>query len=404
MNLRSGYPFWLIKDGLPYNYPKLQESITTDVVILGGGISGALSGYFLNEAGVNFTVIDARSIGLGSTCASTSLLQYEIDIPLCELKEKIGLKNAVRAYQLCVEAIDQIKLIAEKLNFREFELKKSLYYAAYKKDLPLLKKEFAIRKENGFKVSYLNGQTISEELQFNAGGAILSECGAQIDAYAFTHALHQHVMQKGIKIYDRTPVVKIDHHKSGVTLVTENGYTVKARKIIYATGYEAVNFVDKKIVKLQSTYAVVSEQANEKINFWKDNMLLWNTANPYLYMRTTADNRIIIGGRDEMFFDAAKRDKLIRKKEKQLVNDFGKIFPHIPFKPEFSWTGTFGSTIDGLPFIGPYPKLPNSYFALGFGGNGITFSVIAAQILASLITGKINKDAGIFSFGRLLSY
>ena len=83
-----------------------------------------------------------------------------------------------------------------------------------------------------------------------------------------------------------------------------------------------------------------------------------------------------------------------------LQKDFKKIFPSIPFKTEFSWAGTFGSTKDGLPYIGTYKKLPNSFFALGFGGNGITFSQVAGEIIASLITGKKNKDAGIFSFER----
>jgi len=118
-------------------------------------------------------------------------------------------------------------------------------------------------------------------------------------------------------------------------------------------------------------------------------------------MRTTSDKRILIGGRDEDFCNPAKRDKLIEKKKKQLVKDFKKIFPAIEFIPEFTWTGTFGETKDGLPFIGSYAPLPNSYFALGFGGNGITFSVIAAQIITDLIEGKENKDASIFSFDRV---
>jgi len=69
--------------------------------------------------------------------------------------------------------------------------------------------------------------------------------------------------------------------------------------------------------------------------------------------------------------------------------------------PEFSWAGTFGSTKDGLPFIGPYKKLQNSYFALGFGGNGITFSLVAAEMISAELTGKKNVDIKLFSFDRL---
>jgi len=186
----------------------------------------------------------------------------------------------------------------------------------------------------------------------------------------------------------------------GVKLTTRDGFTLKAKKLVYATGYEAVEFIDKKIVDLHSTFACTSEQANEKEKFWKNDVLIWNTADPYLYMRNTKDRRILIGGRDEKYYGPAKRDQLLPRKIKQLVKDFNKVFPHIGFKSEFSWAGTFGATKDGLPFIGNYKKLPNSLFALGFGGNGITFSLIAAEILTDIITGCKNNDEGIFSFDR----
>ena len=77
MNLHSGYPYSMIKHGLPFNYPRLEKSISTDVIIMGGGISGALTAYHLVNKGVDCVVIDRRTIGLGSTCSSTSLLQFQ---------------------------------------------------------------------------------------------------------------------------------------------------------------------------------------------------------------------------------------------------------------------------------------------------------------------------------------
>ena len=373
MNLIAGYPFWLIKDGLPNTFPKLVDNIETDVVIIGAGISGALVRYYLINAGIECVTVDSRTIGLGSSCASTSLLQYEIDTPLTELKKLVGEQNAEKAYQLCNYAIEELGKIAKKLNFEEFEFKKSLYFAAYKKDVPFLKEEYLARKKAGFDVRYLDEKEIQKEFKFSSPAAILSNHGAQTNAYGLVHKLLQYKKSNNLNIYDRTVITTIKHNKNDVDIKTQDGFTLKAKKVIYATGYEITDFIDEKIVDLKATYAVVSEQYNLK-NFWKDNVLMWNTTNPYLYMRTTPDGRILIGGRDEDFYDPKKRDKLIDKKSKQLVKDFHKIFPNLDFKPEFSWTGTFGATKDGLPFIGEYKKLPNSYFALGFGGNGITFS------------------------------
>src|SRR5450432_2582049 len=144
MDLKSGLPYSLIKNGLMYEYPKLEESLRAEVVILGGGISGALSAYYLSKAGFGCVVIDARSIGLGSSCASTSLLQYEIDVPLIELQKKIGYKNAVRSYELCAQSILKLQDIAGDIGFKDFQMKNSLYYAVSKKHMAFLKEEFAI--------------------------------------------------------------------------------------------------------------------------------------------------------------------------------------------------------------------------------------------------------------------
>jgi glycine/D-amino acid oxidase-like deaminating enzyme len=106
-----------------------------------------------------------------------------------------------------------------------------------------------------------------------------------------------------------------------------------------------------------------------------------------------------VGGRDECFSNSEKRDELVPKKRKQLKDDFAKLFPHIAFHTDFAWAGTFGETKDGLPYIGSFNH-PRTLFAMGYGGNGITFSVAAADILHDAIMGKKNKDAGIFGFER----
>ncbi len=403
MKLVGGYPFFLIKDGLPFNYPALERSIKTEVLIIGGGISGALVAYQLINAGVDCVVVDARTIGLGSTCASTSLLQYEIDIPLSVLIEKIGLQQAVSAYKLCEKAIGKLAAIDKKIGCGEFEFKKSLYYAPNQTKYAALRKEFEARKENGFKVRWLEEKDIKKHYGFAAPAAILSDAAAQTDAYKFTHALHQYSIQQGLKVYDRTEVIDIAYQRNSILTTTSNGSKIKAKYIIYANGYEAINYIDKKIVEVQFTYAVASEQYPAGTSFWRDEPLIWNMADPYLYMRTSKDRRIFVGGRDEKFSDECRLEKVIQSKSKQLKKDFEKLFPTIKFKPEFSWAGTFVTTGDGLPFIGSMKDKPNSYFALGFGGNGITFSQVAAEIITDLIIKGGSKYGKLFSFERISS-
>lgn len=400
MNLTTGYPFGLINNGLPSDYPKLESDAKAEVVIIGGGISGALTAYYLNRAGIDCLLVDARTIGLGSTCASTSLLQYELDKPLHILISQVGRQAAIRAYTLCSESIDLLENITSKIRFPQFERKNSLYFAADIKDLAGLKQEYQARKNAGFQVRFLQEKDIIKQYGFSSTGGILSRQAAYTDAYLLTHALLQNSIPRGLKVCDRTRIDKIEYKKKGVKLSTTHGPFITARYVVNASGYEITEFIDKKIVTLHSTYAMVSENLSPEVPLWKDRALLWNTADPYLYIRMTRDKRIMIGGRDEPFYNPVQRDKLINKKSALLKKDFAKLFPDIKLLPEFRWAGTFGSTKDALPYIGSYDKTPHTYYALGFGGNGITFSVIGAKMIRDLLTGRKNKDVDLFSFNR----
>jgi glycine/D-amino acid oxidase-like deaminating enzyme len=322
-------------------------------------------------------------------------------VSLHELSARIGKQNAVRAYRLCRESIYKLGRIAAETGLAEFKLNKSLYYAASKKDEGFLQREFQIRKDNGFLVDYLTAKDLKTEFNLPAPAAILSHDAAYADAYLFTHALHQHGIKNGLRVYDRTFVKKVKHGKDNFSLTTDDKITITAKKVIYANGYEVAPMLPKKYVKLHSTYATVSEDLLPKSPVVTKDMMMWSTARPYLYLRGTSDGRVIIGGRDESFSNPAKRDKLIKRKSDLLVKDFHKLFPDAPFKREFSWAGTFGTTPDGLPYIGSYGNMQHRYFALGFGGNGITFSLIAAEILTDILMKRKNTDAAIFSFDRM---
>jgi len=397
MILYSGFPFWLMKNGYLFSYPSLSKNITTDVLIIGAGISGALTGHKPVNSGVNVVLVDKRMPGMGSTCASTSLLQYEIDLSLNDLSKQHGRENATAAYLLCLDAIYQPKRISEKLKIDcGFQLKKSIYLASEKSEVNRLKLEFEARKKIGIRVNYLNQKDLRKNFSLHAPGGLLSYDAGQMDSYKFTHGLLQDIIRRGGNIFSQTEIKKINYRKAGVEVITENGNKISAKKIVMAIGYESLLLIDPPLTTLHSTFAVVSEPIEKNTIDY----LLWETARPYFYLRATDDNRIIIGGKDENFIDSEKRNSLHEKKSKALIRTFQKKFPSLKFKPAFEWCGTFADTKDGLPYIGSHVKFPHTYFALGFGGNGITFSQIAAEIIYDLFLQKKNTYAEIFSFTR----
>ncbi|MEX6689367.1 FAD-dependent oxidoreductase [Danxiaibacter flavus] len=399
MDLRSDYPYWLLEHGLMKSYPSLNENVSTDVAIIGAGVTGSLVAYHLNKAGFDVTIVDKRHVGTGSTAASTSLLQYEIDTSLVKLKEKVGESAAIESYLVCRQSIYDLEEIIHHLKDEtSFKKRNSFQFASTQKHVPALEAEYNARKAAGIKVEWLSDIDIQNKFGFRKGGGILSRDAAEIDAYALTHALLNSCIKKSVRIYDHTKVEEIHHVKRGVELITDSQKKIRAKKLVIACGYEAQQYIRQKVQTLHSTYAIISEPFNNS-KFWHRNSLIWETAVPYLYLRTTATNRIVIGGKDEYFRGSKKRDALIPQKTKQLERSFASLFPDIPFKTDFQWAGTFASTKDGLPYIGSVKQHPHTYFALGFGGNGITFSVIAAQMIRDFICrGKRGKN--VFGFER----
>lgn len=402
MDLRSDNPYWLFRKGIPNIYPSLQQNVHADVTVMGGGITGALITWYLNQAGFSVNVVDKRHIGFGSTAACTGLLQYEIDTPLHELIDMIGEKDAVRSYELCLEALEDIRRIAANLKSDiGYAANQSLQFASFKSHCKNLKKEFETRKKFGIgKIEWLESSDIENLFGFNKSAAIMSKEGAVVDAYALTHALFENSIQDGrVKIFDNTLVESIKHGRNKVELITSRNNKLTSRYLVIACGYESQNYLSKQVEISNSTYAIVSEPF-DKQHFWHQNAMIWETADPYLYLRTTNSNRLIIGGKDDQFYNPAKRDARVASKKLSLEKAFAMLFPSIEFRSDFAWAGYFGRTKDGLPYIGSVPERPNTYFALGYGGNGVIFSVIAARIIRDSLSGKKNQDQAVFSFER----
>lgn len=401
MDLKSNEPFWLVKNGILNSYPSLKETVECEVLVIGGGITGSLIAHQMVKDGYETVLIDRREIGNGSTSATTSMLQYEIDVPLYELIDQIGEEGALKAYKACSQSIEDLDKITQELNSEAgFERKESLYYASKKKDVSWLKKEFEARKNAGFNIKWIEKEEILERYEFeNTFGGILSSQGASVDAFHLAHELLAFNSKKGLRVYDKTEMDSVEVKKGFNLVTTKTRQKIKAQKIIYAIGYESAHLIKEKFVDLKSTFAMVSEideKGSEKLN----NTLFWNTSDPYLYMRTTSDGRVLIGGGDEDFRDPEKRDAMIDKKEKEILRDLKDLLPNYHFYTDFTWAGTFGETKDGLPYIGEHKDFPNSYFVLGFGGNGITFSVTGMEMASAFMKNKNHPLTEYFKFGR----
>lgn len=295
MKLTSAQPFWLMRHGIGAVPQPLRRNRHCDVVIVGAGITGALVAEAMTAAGLSVIAVDRRYPCLGSTAASTALLQYEIDTPLADLREQLGYRQAVEAYAACLAGVRKVgRLAAALAEDVGFKRRSSLYYASTRQDGKALQHEYRLRRRAGFQCEYLDARELSRRVDFAAPGAIWSRDAGEVDPWLLTQALFARCSKRDFQLYGRTEVVGLVEESRRIVVHTP-GHTIHARQVVIAAGYEADRFLPKPVCRLASSFAIVTEPV-PRLEGWPSQALIWETARPYHYLRTTVDKRILVGG------------------------------------------------------------------------------------------------------------
>jgi len=401
MDLKSGYPFWAVRHGLGQTRKPLIGEQRCDLLIIGGGITGALFADRFTREGHDVIVVEKRDLGWGSTSASTALLQYEIDTPMVDLAKRYDETQAVAAYRACLEAIDALVERAAALDVEHHE-SDSLYLASKKREVPAVSAEYALRLKHGFPVSWLGPSELKSRFGAKAPGGLLSEAGAWVDPYAFALALLDGAVEAGARVHDRTTVAKLEPGERGVVATTGSGCQIRASRVVIASGYESQRWLDKKVADNRSSYAFATD--HDMVEHYPQiaETMVWESARPYFYLRSTGDGRFVAGGEDDAIDLPARRDARVDAKASKIAKRIKRFLPELALNPVWAWGGTFAETFDGLPFFGPHEQWgARVYFAMAYGGNGITFSQIGTDLLAASLAGREHSLAPLFSFSRL---
>ena len=259
MDLKSGYPWWAVRNGLIHAFPALQQDLRCDVLVVGGGITGALIADELSHHGHDVAVIEQRDIGWGSTAASTALLQYEIDTHLLELTERYGQDAAALAYRACAEAIPALGEVARGVKDVDFQRMDSLYLASRHRDVPRLMAEGEARRSIGLDARWLGPEALRERFDVDAGGALLTRQAARVDPYRLTYGLLQRVRRRGGNVHDRTVLHTLTPTARGVSAVTKGGATIHARHVVLAMGYANQTWLQQRVARNRSSYAFITD-------------------------------------------------------------------------------------------------------------------------------------------------
>ncbi|SET87224.1 FAD-binding oxidoreductase [Paenibacillus sp. NFR01] len=400
MELVSGTSPWEATLPNPPEYDPLAGDEHCDCLIIGGGMGGAMAAYAMASRGADVTLIEKRKIGGGSSHANTGLLQIANDKSLTSCINTFGEERGVLFYRLCQKALQGILKLAGKLDIDPQIIERSsLLYASVPEDADMLRQEYRTLQRHGFTCEFWESDRIKALYGFAKPAAIYSPGDAETNPYRMVHGLIHKAHSLGARVYEHTRSRHFEYNSDGVVCYTEDG-RIFAKNVIFAMGYETQEMKRDRGAELINTYAIMTKPL-PALPKWHERSLIWETARPYLYFRTTPDGRIIAGGKDETLTSPERRDIRVPTQAKKLLQEVEALFPEVRgTEIEYAWGAVFGTTHDGLPYMGTHPDYPHCYFIEGYGGNGTVYSMIASELIADTLEGGIRPELELFSLTR----
>ncbi len=405
----AGTPFWTASAKVPNQYPYLAEDINCEIAVVGGGITGALCAYKLQQAGVDTVLLDSSLIGFGTTGASSSILQYDVDYDLIKLKELIGQDKAVRAFRACERGLNEIEKTTKDLGSNVgFTRRDSFYYASDDCGAQMIKQEYLQRKHHEFPVEFVDSVKAAEQFSFRVeAGIYAAGMAGEIDPYRFAQALLAEAVSMGMRVFENTSIETVTPDLQGISLLTGTRHTVRAKKMVNATGFEAAK-ESGNITQKRTTFCVVTAPVDGFAG-WYNRCIIRDNNDPYIYLRTLPDDRILIGGLDSRMIDTHgsvcgffSMPVIVQRKYAYLEQKLISMMTGINnITAEYRFAGLTADTGDGLPYIGGREGFPNVYYDICGGSNGIVFAQLAADIIRDLYLGGDATDMDLFCFGRL---
>ncbi len=395
-DLRTGCSIWQDGPWPHVPYIGLDHDLKVDVAIVGGGISGAMMAESLTGHNLDVAVFDRRPPLCGSTAASTALLQYELDMPLIKLSRRIGAKKAGEAWRRSKLGLESLAVKIRSLDIDcGYERRNSLYLAGNMLSPAQLGQENKARNALGLYGEYVERKFLYEQYGIRANAGLMSWDNIVCNPVRLAAGFLNAAIKRGCALYSPVEIMDVESYTRHFLLKTAQGPRIRTRYVIFSTGYEIPSIVPQKGHAIHSTWALSTKPVKGLPDRFP---LVWEAGDPYFYARTTSDRNMIFGGEDEPFSDSEHRDALIPRKQKALERKMRGVFPDLDFETEHVWTGSFGASSTSLPSIGRIPRKKNMYAVMAYGGNGITFSRIAAEMIAARILGYKDPEEALFSF------
>ena len=404
MRIRYGTSPWIheFPDSRRPAHPRFRGEHTADVVIIGGGLTGCATAYACAVAGMRPVIVEADRIGTGRTGRSAGLLLPDPGPGFRDVVTMHGLRVARRVFSSWRRASLDAAAVIRRLGIKA-ALDGCDTLTVTVGDDRLLHRECDARAAAGLDARWLNPRQVRQLALLDAAGAIRISDAFAVDPYRVCLGLASAALKRGTTIFERTAVKRVRAARPHVEVTTDGGM-IRCERVIVATGSATPEFKAlRRHFTRRHTYFALTEAVPAPIRrqLLPRGFVLRDAAAPPHAIYWTRDGRLVVSGSDQDELPARHRDAALVQRTGELMYELLKTYPVISgLMPQYGWDLTYGTTVDGLPYIGAHRNFPRHLFALGGGRDSLTGAFLAARLLARAAAGEPDKGDEVFGFTR----
>jgi glycine/D-amino acid oxidase-like deaminating enzyme len=392
--------YWVASAGTPppTDGPVTQD-IDADVVVIGSGSTGVSTALYLaQEHGIKATILEANQTAWGCSSRSGGQGQNASGrLSRSQWIERWGLDTAKKLDREIYTGFENFKELVSQIDCDATD-GGHLYVAHRPEKMAYLQNEARVRKDVfGYDPLLMSAQELREQYcdDHDAAGALLEREGVGIHPLKFTFGLLRKAQSLGVKIHTGSPVESWQTI-NGVHHIQTPGGIVRSKRIAICTGgygVQGLKPIKNRILPILSNSLVTRPLTEHEINAcnFRSNTFLTDTRTLRFYYRLLKDQRLQIGSRSSIGGADASSPKHL----KLLTDAIARKFPPLAgIKIDYSWWGWVDVSHDMMPRITQPDPTQSIWYALGYGGNGVSFSTWAGKRLAELVAGK-NVDSDV---------
>jgi glycine/D-amino acid oxidase-like deaminating enzyme len=405
MRTRYGVSPWIhqFPEGRRPTFPSIRGDIQTDVVVVGGGLSGCVAAHACAAAGFKTILLEAERVGSGQSGRSAGLLLPEPGPSFRDVATAHGVRAARHAFEAWRRGALDAAATLRRLGITCGLESQDALTAAWFDDTPRLLREHDAREAAGFDVTWLTRKSLQKLGLFDVSGAIKLRESFAIDPYRAVIGLARAATKRRARLFERSAVHKVTFTRKDA-LVTTADARIRTKKVIVTTGSATPEYRQlRRHLKRRETYLALTEPMTAAMRkaVGPRTASIADTHRPSHRIRWMRDDRILIGGGDQEELPVPKRAAALVQRTGQLMYELSLMYPAISgLQPAYGWQLSYGETADGLMYIGPHRNYPHHLFALGRSGDSITGAFVAARILLRALERAPDKGDDVFSWLR----